>query len=345
MKKEKEAQRKLRKEARKMKKAGIKPQQRKEPGIPNQSPFKKELLEQIQNQNEIETRIKAQKKKQAREYLHAKEFSDLLAESAQPQTPKKISYLEQMQTAIQQSDLVLEVLDARDPFRNLYQENFVLENQKQLVLVINKIDLVPLESVLAWHRNFSESHTCILFTNSKYEQLEDLPQNSFGIKALLTAFKGSKTVALIGYPNTGKSSIVNTLADKKAVGVSSMPGTTKSAQEVALEGIQLIDCPPIVHPQPEETKNDPFVSLKTMTDIEGLSDPYTPLQGVLMKVPKEDLMICYAIPTFEDIREFLALVAKKRGKVKNGGTPDYDSAAKIVLYDWASGKVPFYTVP
>lgn len=48
---------------------------------------------------------------------------------------------------------------------------------------------------------------------------------------------------------------------------------------------------------------------------------------------------------FRDINEFLLHLAHQRGKLKHGGIPDIDSAAKIVLQDWNSGKIPYYTIP
>jgi nuclear GTP-binding protein len=56
-------------------------------------------------------------------------------------------------------------------------------------------------------------------------------------------------------------------------------------------------------------------------------------------------MTRYNIPTFRDVNEFLLHLARQRGKLKHGGIPDIDSAAKIVLQDWNSGKIPYYTIP
>lgn len=48
---------------------------------------------------------------------------------------------------------------------------------------------------------------------------------------------------------------------------------------------------------------------------------------------------------FRDTNEFLLHLARQRGKLKRGGIPDVDSAAKIVLQDWNTGKIPYYTMP
>src|SRR5688572_30821221 len=56
-------------------------------------------------------------------------------------------------------------------------------------------------------------------------------------------------------------------------------------------------------------------------------------------------MTRYNVSMFRDTNEFLLLLARQRGKLKRGGVPDIDSAAKIVLQDWNSGKIPYYTIP
>jgi len=56
-------------------------------------------------------------------------------------------------------------------------------------------------------------------------------------------------------------------------------------------------------------------------------------------------MQLYNIPDFRDIIEFLGHIARNRGKLKKGGIPDVNAAAKLVLYDWQAGKIPFIQLP
>jgi nuclear GTP-binding protein len=85
--------------------------------------------------------------------------------------------------------------------------------------------------------------------------------------------------------------------------------------------------------------------LRNVIKIDNLQDPFTPVAGILQKVDPVQLMTQYAIPDFTDLQSFLANIARRRGKLKRGGTPDLDSAAKIVLYDWVTGKIPYSTLP
>ena len=56
-------------------------------------------------------------------------------------------------------------------------------------------------------------------------------------------------------------------------------------------------------------------------------------------------MMLYTIPRFENIQEFLALVAQRMGRLRKGGIPNVEAAAKVILGDWNAGKIPFYTLP
>lgn len=56
-------------------------------------------------------------------------------------------------------------------------------------------------------------------------------------------------------------------------------------------------------------------------------------------------MLLYNIPHYRNANEFLSHLARLRGKLKKGGVPDVEATARLVLNDWNSGKIPFYTVP
>lgn len=87
--------------------------------------------------------------------------------------------------------------------------------------------------------------------------------------------KKSITVGLIGLPNVGKSSLINSLKRCRAVNVGSTPGLTRSLQEVHLDkNIKLLDCPGVVMLKSQE--NDASVALKNCKRIEKLNDPISP---------------------------------------------------------------------
>ena len=146
----------------------------------------------------------------------------------------------------------------------------------------------------------------------------------------------------MGYPNTGKSSIINALKRCRAVGVSARPGFTTCLQEVALDtNVRLLDSPGVVF-------DDKSAMLGNCVDAESLEDPISPISDLLQRANHSSLLLTYNIPTFSphtNVDMFLALVAKSHGRVLKGGIPDKAAAARAVLRDWNSGKIPYYTLP
>jgi len=85
--------------------------------------------------------------------------------------------------------------------------------------------------------------------------------------------------------------------------------------------------------------------LKNVMRVEDLNDPISIVETILKKTSPETLIELYEIQKYNTANEFLALVARKRGKLIKGGTPDFDKAARLVLKDWNDGKIKFYTNP
>lgn len=143
---------------------------------------------------------------------------------------------------------------------------------------------------------------------------------------------------LLEIQNVGKSSIINALKRSRAVGVSSRPGSTASTQEVVLDrNVRLIDSPGVVFSDKS--------SLLGCVDADSLEDPIPPVEAILKRCDHSSLLMTYNIPNFpqEDVMVFLAMVAKSIGRVLKGGIPNKVAAARTVLRDWNSGKIPYYT--
>jgi len=85
--------------------------------------------------------------------------------------------------------------------------------------------------------------------------------------------------------------------------------------------------------------------LRNCVKVDQIEDPIVPVEVILKRCKRDQLLELYCIPEFKDSGEFLGLVAQKKGKLKKGGIPDYKATARIILQDWNSGKIPFYTIP
>ena len=124
--------------------------------------------------------------------------------------------------------------------------------------------------------------------------------------------KRNISVGIVGFPNVGKSSIINSLKRSRVASVSNIPGHTRTKQEVILDkNIKLIDCPGVVF-----SKNDPnSLMLKNVIRVEDLNDPISVVENIVKRIDMNTLVELYEIQQFNTVNEFLALVARKRGKL------------------------------
>jgi nuclear GTP-binding protein len=273
------------------------------------------------------------------------------------------AYLRELKKVVESADVLLQILDARDPIGSRIHktlEDVILSKaDKRMVLVLNKIDLVPKDVVGQWLAVLRRSHPTIAIKASKklIDGEDKDAENStgpVGMDGLLQLMKNyartgagvgtSKTtivVGIVGYPNVGKSSIINALKRSRAVGVSSRPGFTTSMQEVVLDrNIRLLDCPGVVF-------DDKTALLGNCVDPDSIDDPIPPVDALLRRCKPESLMMTYNIPSFPEGNTmiFLAMVAKSYGRVLKGGIPDKIGAARSILKDWNQGKIRYYTIP
>ncbi len=298
------------------------------------------------------------------------------------------AFYRHVRSLLERSDILLEVLDARDPLacRAPAIEALALaaDPPKRVVLVLNKIDLVPPAAVTAWLAYLRRDFPTVAFKASTQQQRAHLSApggaavnaateagtvltgaGAAGADTLLQLIKNysrshdlktAVTVGVVGYPNVGKSSLINSLKRGRAVGVSSTPGHTRALQEVSLDAkVSLIDCPGVIFDDDGAAAGGAGAApgddagagllLRNCVRVEDVADPEGAVAAILRRCNPAKLMALYALPAFASAAEFLALVAAKRGKLGKGGVPDKAAAARAVLADWNSGKIPFYVLP
>ncbi|KAL2717896.1 hypothetical protein V1478_011772 [Vespula squamosa] len=249
---------------------------------------------------------------------------------------------------IDSSDVVLQVLDARDPIgtRSPPVEKYLKTEKphKHLMFILNKVDLVPTWVTQRWVAILSSEYPTIAFHASLTH-----PFGKGSLINLLRQFaklhidKKQISVGFIGYPNTGKSSIINTLRSKKVCKVAPIAGETKVWQYITLmRRIYLIDCPGVVYPSKE---TDTEKVLKGVVRVELVQNPEDYVSSVLERVKAEYLCKTYKIKGWIDHIDFLEKLAYKSGKLLKKGEPDITITARMVLNDWQRGKLPFYVAP
>lgn len=287
------------------------------------------------------------------------DIKDRKDNSVEPGQASRRAYLRELKKVVDAADVLLQVLDARDPMGSRISptmENMILSrSDKKMVLVLNKIDLVPKDVVGQWLTVLRRSHPAIAVKASRdfaseSGEIDETTNTPVGMEGLLQLLKNyartsdakSKTtivVGIIGYPNTGKSSIINALKRTRAVGVSPRPGFTTSMQEVLLDkNVRLLDSPGVVF-------DDKSAMLGNCVDADSIEDPIPAVEQLITRCNPASLVMTYNIPAFPpgNVMMFLAMVARSYGRVLKGGIPDKVGAARAVLRDWNSGKIPYYT--
>ncbi|XP_017477319.1 PREDICTED: nucleolar GTP-binding protein 2 [Rhagoletis zephyria] len=254
----------------------------------------------------------------------------------------------ELHKVVDSSDVLLQVLDARDPMgtRSKYIEQFLRKEKphKHLFFILNKVDLVPVWVTQRWVAILSAEYPTIAFHASM--------QHPFGKGALINLFrqlgklhmdKKQISVGFIGYPNVGKSSVINALRSKKVCNVAPIAGETKVWQYITLmKRIFLIDCPGVVYPSAE---TDTEKVLKGVVRVELVTNPEDYVETVLQRVRKEYIQKTYKVDKWTSSLNFLEQLAKKSGKLLKGGEPDITVTSRMVLNDWQRGKLPFYVAP
>jgi nuclear GTP-binding protein len=170
------------------------------------------------------------------------------------------------------------------------------------------------------------------------EKLMELIKNYSKVDGI----KSAVTVGVIGYPNVGKSSLINSLKKQRSAGVSGKAGFTRTLQVVEIDSkVKIIDSPGVI------LSNDDEVALVLRNQINSseVKEPKAPIGEILKRSNKEKLLMMYRIADFNNPTQFLFNIAQSRGKFKKGGIVDIDASARLVIDDWNNGNMMHYLPP
>ncbi|XP_072203199.1 guanine nucleotide-binding protein-like 3 isoform X2 [Excalfactoria chinensis] len=386
-KKIREHHRKVRKEAKK--RGRRKP--RKDPGVPGAAPFKEELLreaelrkqrleelkqkQKLERQKELEKRRKLDAKRSAAAAQEQAEGKEPSGKSEAKKTKKdldknaKKSFLSELEKVIEMSDVLLEVLDARDPMGSrcpqLEQAVACSGGEKKLLLVLNKIDLVPKENLQKWLNYLKKEFPTVAFKSSTLQKDRNMTfsrrraridlsrhTESFGSTCLLKLLQEygrtqnkAIQVGLVGFPNVGKSSIINSIKKDRVCNAGLARGVTRSMQVVRIDKqLKIVDSPSIVA---DHTNSAVTLALRSIIHSGELSSVnlVKAVDAILNHCSKQQVMMFYTIPDFRNTEEFLSLLAQKRGMLKKGAVPDIENIAKSLLCDWTGAKMSYHSEP
>lgn len=256
----------------------------------------------------------------------------------------------ELHKVVDSSDVVIQVLDARDPMgtRSRYLEGFMKRQcpHKHMVLLLNKSDLIPTWASARWLHILGKEYPTLVFHSSI--------TNPFGKGSLINLLRQFKALhkekksiscGLVGYPNVGKSSVINTLRGKKVSKVAPVPGETKVWQYVTLfRSIFLVDCPGVVHDSTRNSETDSILKgVVRVESLRGMAGEYIP--ALLQRVEKRHIIRTYGIASWERTDDFLEKLARKSGKLLKKGEPDISTVSRMLLNDFQRGKLPWFMPP
>ncbi|OQR92381.1 guanine nucleotide-binding protein [Achlya hypogyna] len=351
---------------------------KKVPGIPNNWPFKEELLQQEEQARLAELANQERLKEQRRKEKLEKKKQDKLAINALAQVPTptaltvKQQAKEDLKAVVTAADLVVIVLDARDPLgcRSLSLEDGLTAAHKDVVLVLNKVDLIARDTAEKWVTYLRRFHPTVAVRAANKTFKEATKHNKAGrasaamharaqdtdglrdnghvdalthfLNEYVKAKKAAKVnVALVGYPNVGKSSLFNSLKRKNLSVVSAFPRTTKLLAEAQLgEHIALYDTPAL----DTEFSDANSVLMRHGLGMEYSLDPVPAVESVLNRGEMVNLMQSLQVPLFKSTEDFLRKFAQKKQMTRKGGDADILLAARTFLQTLVDGTVATMTL-
>ena len=255
-----------------------------------------------------------------------------------------------MQEDIKLIDLIIELVDARVPLSSRNPDIDELGKNKARLILLNKSDLADERQNAAWESYFLEKGFFVIKINSK---------SGAGVKAVHGAIqeackekierdrrRGIKNrpvrCMVVGIPNVGKSTFINTFAGKACAKTGNKPGVTKGKQWIRLKkGVELLDTPGILWPKFEDQNVGIRLALigSIKDEILNIDELSLVLIEYLVHHYAGILTQRYEIVEEGKPVEMLEAIAKNRNCLLKGGDLDYSKAAALLIEDFRSGKL------
>ncbi len=227
---------------------------------------------------------------------------------------------------MRESDVVLELVDARFPRFSKRIEKSLKRRGVKLIIVFNKSDLIKDDKDLQIMAN---DYNGIIFSAKTHRGKRKLIGR---LESYAKKLQKEIKVGVVGVPNVGKSKIINTLVGRKSARTSAKAGYTKGSQWVRLSpNILLVDSPGVITwSEPEED-----LVLRNSLDVDRAKDPVF----IALQLFNEQPHVVKVLGLTSDNEEALEEFAKKTGKLKRGGEPNIKEAARMIIRKWQKGEL------
>lgn len=255
-----------------------------------------------------------------------------------------------MQEDIKLIDVIIELVDSRVPFSSKNPDIDTLANGKSRILLMNKYDLADKAVSDKWTKYYEEKGYFVATVNSKngrgVKAVNDVIQKACKEKIERDRKRGILNrpirAMIVGIPNVGKSTFINSFAGKACAKTGNKPGVTKSKQWIRLnKNVELLDTPGILWPKFEDQQvglNLAFIgSIKD--ELYNIYELSLLLLDYLIKNYPDAVADFYEIENSDSNNELLERISIKRGCIKSGAEYDLDKAAKCLVDDFRNGRI------
>ena len=262
----------------------------------------------------------------------------------------------QMMEDIKLIDLVIELLDARVPLSSRNPDIDEIAGNKARMILLNKADLADPEKSKAWMQRFEKDGLSTCLINSRdakdMKQINQMVEKVCAAKFERDRKRGIRNrpvrAMVVGIPNVGKSTFINSYARKAVAKTGNKPGVTKGKQWIKLSNVlELLDTPGILWPKFEDQTVGLHLAMIGSIKDEIINTEELSLE--LIRILQEQypgmLQEYYGYPDIapsDDVKEEVAIlegIAKVRGCIAKGGELDYQKAANQILENFRNGKI------
>ncbi len=255
-----------------------------------------------------------------------------------------------MQADIKLIDLVIELVDARIPVSSRNPDIDELAKGKSRLILLNKSDLADEARNKEWLRYFTDKGLVTLLLDSKnrkgFNEINRAIEEACKAKLERDRARGiigrPVRAMVVGIPNVGKSTFINSFCKRASTKTGNKPGVTKGKQWIKInKSLELLDTPGILWPKFENDTIGLNLAFIGSINDEILDEAELSVKLIEYLVSDYPGVLAGRFETDENdtAASVLEHIAAKRGCIKKGGEPDYDKAAHIVLDEFRSGKL------
>lgn len=239
-------------------------------------------------------------------------------------------------------EIILEVLDARfvHETRNIQLENLIKQKNKQIIYVINKFDLVSKEK-LKKELEKEEIYPYCLVSCKERRGSREL-RDRIKIEAKKYPQLPRVNIGVIGYPNTGKSSIINLLAGRASAKTAPEAGFTKGIQKIRLSNnLVIIDSPGVIPEAGYSAQDSKKISQQTKVSARSwdkVSQPELMVHELMRQYP-EVIENYYNIQAEGNSEILIEQLGRKKKFLLPQNQVDTDRTSRLIIRDWQEGKI------